>query len=199
MSNLSRLFTNFSFRIVYISRIVCRIQVLARTYIRMSYFLLWSHYASRMNKYFGLMTFDLLVSEMKAEWMGTTCWKSCSLHMKYTADISMWGLIRYNQEYNEAEFNQLITERCDLWSVFIELDTAQIQIQKNYWCRWASSGSGETNFIPDTICRQLTDQRLKTIENAFVTTRILERHWPVGQPSANHLSTVDRPGAPAGG
>ncbi len=55
--------------------------------------------------------------------------------MKYTADISMWGLIRYNQEYNEAEFNQLITERCDLWSVSIELDTAQIQIQKNYWCR----------------------------------------------------------------
>ncbi len=86
-----------------------------------------------------------------------------------------------------------------LWSVSIELDTAQRQIRKNYWCRWASSGSGEANFIPDTICWRLTDQWLKTFENAFVTTSILERRWRVGQPLVNHMSTVDRPAAPAGG
>ena len=45
-----------------------------------------------------------------------------------------------------------LCNRNTLWSVSIELDTAQIQNPKIYCCRRASSISGEANFTPDSIC-----------------------------------------------
>ena len=75
--------------------------------------------------------------------------------------------------------------RVSLWSVSTELDTSQGQNPKIYCHPWSSSGSGEANFSPDTICPRLTDWPMKT--RICPPASMCVAGWLV-----NHLSTVDR-------